>query len=402
MRKGVAGFSPERLTQARDSLGLTKAALANMLGVSAPTIGYWESGKLSPEEEKLRLLSQVLNLPIRFFLNAVAPAGEKPYFYRSMAVATKSARSVVRIRMNWLAEISSVLESWLDWPAISIPSTEEHFLNLADDDIENLALKCREAMGLGLGPIQDAVLAIESSGAICTRGVLGNVKIEGCSHWDEGTGRPFVFLAADKASAIRSRFDVAHELGHLVLHRHVTDAEQKKYHKEIESQAHRFAGAWLLPASSFLDDVSWTNLDSLLALKSRWKVSVAAMIMRLWNLGVISDEQKLNLYKRRSAKWGATKEPDDHRYAIEQPKLLNRAILMLVDNGHIGKSDLLDKFRLSPVLVESLLNLSEDYFKDDIEVMGDNLVRLKTVGPSKGVSNSGGSVVSFVGKKRDS
>jgi len=63
--------------------------------------------------------------------------------------------------------------------------------------------------------------------------------------------------------------------------------------------------AFLLPAETFAADVRTpVTLDSLLLLKQRWGVSVAAMIMRLEALKILDADAKLVLFKRRSARWG--------------------------------------------------------------------------------------------------
>ena len=68
-------------------------------------------------------------------------------------------------------------------------------------------------------------------------------------------GRPLILLSADKDSGYRSRFDLAHEIGHLVLHRHIQRTTDSARHKLMEQQAHHFAGEFLLPAETFASEV---------------------------------------------------------------------------------------------------------------------------------------------------
>jgi Zn-dependent peptidase ImmA (M78 family) len=92
----------------------------------------------------------------------------------------------------------------------------------------------------------------------------------------------------DKASAVRSRFDAAHELAHLLLHRKVDGRRVKNTAdwKILETQAHRFAAAFLLPAKSFSDELWAATLDGMLARKGRRKVSIAMMIVRCEHIGI--------------------------------------------------------------------------------------------------------------------
>ena len=108
---------------------------------------------------------------------------------------------------------------------------------------------------------------MESNGIVVTRGSLGFAKMDGVSRWSQVDARPYIFLCMDKANGFRTRFDSAHELAHIVLHKAVTDADYQKHYHLLEKQAHRFANAILLPAASFAREVRYPTLDTFLALK---------------------------------------------------------------------------------------------------------------------------------------
>lgn len=93
--------------------------------------------------------------------------------------------------------------------------------------------------------------------------------------------------------------DAAHELGHLVLHRHLPlkALNSAADFKEIERQAFYFAGAFLMPAESFATEVWTPSLNTLVALKNRWKTSVGAMLMRCSSLGMVSEEAERRLWE---------------------------------------------------------------------------------------------------------
>jgi hypothetical protein len=69
-----------------------------------------------------------------------------------------------------------------------------------------------------------------------------------------------IILFADKGKKDRSRFDAAHELGHLVMHGPSTPEEQLK---EVERQAHQFAAAFLTPETSVqpTSPAPWINTN---------------------------------------------------------------------------------------------------------------------------------------------
>lgn len=401
MRTGVSGFQPARLIQARESLGITRVALATLVGVSPATISNWEKGTQSPEEDKLRALGEAVKLPMNWFLTSSPEHGSEPYFFRSLASSTKTAREMARVRLNWVAEMANTLSQWVNWPKVNIPFVpEETFLKISDAEIETLAAECRKTWALGMGPIPDVVLSLENAGVIFARDEIGYLKMDGVSHWSQLDNRPYIFVTADKANGIRNRFDASHELGHLVLHRNVDEPTFKQHYKEIERQADLFAGCFLLPAESFSAEVSWPTLETLLSLKPRWKVSVAAMIMRCYQLEIIDDTQKLRLFKGRSARGWTKGEPYDEQFPFEEPRLLNRATKMLIDQNILSRSELSHKLGLSDYLIESLCGLPKDFFLQ--KSTESNLVELKVLpkeSASRSKSNDGGNVLNFPGNK---
>jgi len=398
MRTGVNGFQPERLIQARTSLGITRVALATLVGVSPATISYWEKGTQCPEEEKLQALSDAIKFPTSWFLKDVPNHGNSPYFYRTLDTSTKAAREMAKVRLNWVAEIAGTLSNWVNWPPVRIPfSRESSIFKITDAEIEQLAQECRKAWGLGLHPIEDIILTLENAGVICARDEIGYIKMDGVSHWSQLDGKPYIFITSDKANGIRNRFDVAHELGHLVLHRYVDDQTLKKNHKEIERQANYFAGCFLLPAESFSSEIKWPTLENFLYLKRRWKVSVAAMIMRSHQLDIIDDDQKLRLMKSRSKRGWVKGEPYDDMIPFETPRLLNRAVKMLVNEGVLSKQDIVFKIGPSKSAIESLSSLPRGYLSSEVR-QSDNLIELKRKSKNKSRSSklsSPGDVLNF-------
>jgi Zn-dependent peptidase ImmA (M78 family) len=241
------------------------------------------------------------------------------------------------------------------------------------------------------------LLLLENAGVIVAREETGTPRIEGLSAWS-ATGRPLVLLCADKGNAYRSRFDAAHELGHLVLHRKIEAPTDAAAHKLMEQQAHRFAGAFLLPSKGFCAEVaSPVTLQGLLFLKKRWGVSVAAMIMRLVALGVIGDSDYLRLIKLRSAKWGNKQEPNDDDREPEVPRLLRRTVDLLEREGVVRVDALASLLGLSARDVEGLLGLPFGALtlpKADIVELA---LKRRDVGPSEVVSmdKASGTILDF-------
>jgi Zn-dependent peptidase ImmA (M78 family) len=155
------------------------------------------------------------------------------------------------------------------------------------DEFDTIAESCRSRWGLGLGPISNVLALLESKGITVCRYELAGERVEAFSYWNGA--RPFIFMASEKEASARARFDLAHELGHLILHRWVEneELENPKVLKRIENEADRFAAAFLLPRRSFPNEVYTARLEAFINLKRRWIVSVQAMVYRCRDLGLI-------------------------------------------------------------------------------------------------------------------
>ena len=388
MTRGISGFEPGRLVQALAARGLSQVALASMVGVSPATVSKWKSGQQSPEAEALANLSQVINVAPEWFTRPIPEKCSLPLF-RSNASAHANARIMLEARLEWAQNIALALSEFVDFPEVNLPKRK--FTDpeqITTSDIEEAADECRELWGLGRRAVPDLAMAVEGAGVILVREETGIATIEGLSAWSHVLNRPLVLLSSDKQNGFRSRFDLAHELGHLILHKGMERSTDPVRHKVMEDQAHRFAGAFLLPAETFAAEVrSPVTLDSLLLLKQRWGVSVAAMVMRLWALGVIDDDAKGLLFKRRSARWGVKAEPGDEGRVPEQTRLLRRTIELLASSGVLPVNGVSAYIGLSDTDIEMLTGLPLRYLSGNAEVV--HFAKLKSAStPSASVKKA--------------
>src|SRR5579872_5997312 len=319
---GTPGFIGARLIQAREARGLSAISLADLIGVRSANISNYESGKQSPSPEVMSRIVEILKQPLPFFMRPVR-SGEIEPWWRAMSSATKSARARALARHVWLLEIADYLLEYVDFPIANLPDFDlpTDVQNITNNDIEDIATECRRFWRLGAGPIADIVLLLENNGVIVSRGELGAENLDAYSHWPTNSEHPFIFLGSDKASAVRSRHDASHELGHLILHRHidVKAIRNPALFKLIEEQAHRFAAAFNLPAQGFANQLWAPTLDAFMALKPHWKVAMSAMIMRCEQLGILSSEQVRRSWINMSRRGWRRQEPLDERLAPEQP-----------------------------------------------------------------------------------
>jgi Zn-dependent peptidase ImmA (M78 family)/DNA-binding XRE family transcriptional regulator len=328
----MSAVLPERIAQAREFRGLTKTDIASALGVSPAAVAQWESGLKTPTAENLAFLAREVGFPISAFQRA-QPAGFSqpgPLSFRARSSATTRR---VNTRAEQLAKLVAEAFVWLS-ERVSMPQPNLPEVGAPSASPEEAANACRRAWNLGDRPILRLGELLESQGIIITRAALGDERLDAFSCLV--SGRPYVFLGSDKQDRARSRFDAAHELGHLVMHQHYTERHlsDSEDHKDIEQQANSFASAFLMPAATFGQEVFDTSLNGFLRLKERWGVSVQAMVMRSFQLKLIDEHRKTELCRQISAKgWRKAKgEPLDDLVPEVNSTVGRRSIDLLIQN----------------------------------------------------------------------
>lgn len=356
---------PGRLRDARIAKRLSQVDLGDAIGKTRQVISAYELGEKSPEGATLAAIVRVLEQPLAYF---TVPDREGfgsfgPRFFRAVGPETKRRNLMCDAYASWEVQIARYIDDLVNYPPVVLPTAVPNNGHDAytEEEIEDAASECRKLWGLGHGPLSNVLALAEGKGIIASRLRMEGECIEAFSFWNGP--RPFIFLASEKESAARARFDVAHEIGHFVLHKGVDqeELENPKVLRRIEAEANRFAGALLLPRESFPNEVFTTRLDAFVELKARWKVAIQAMVYRCKDLGVFDEFQITNLYKQISARKWRTKEPldDPHRHPIEQPKLLRKAVEMIVTSGRKGPDELRMDLALAPRVIEALCNLDE-------------------------------------------
>lgn len=344
MSRGVSKFKGERLTRAREARGITQTSLAAMIGISSAAISQYEKGQRSPSSDMLTKIATWLNFPMHYFLQEADQRVSNPIFFRSMSSATKIARLSAKRRFEWLLDIVRYFRGFVRLPPVNFQCFTYDFPSITRDEIETAANLTREHWGLGPGPISNVTWLLENNGAIVVRQALCAKTLDAFSSWsNDDTPTPYVILGAEKMCAVRSRFDAAHELGHMVLHRNIDERRLRDSvcFKEAERQANYFASAFLLPEDNFAQEVDFApNLEMLVALKSKWRVSIAAMVKRLRNLRLISAEREHRLFINIGRRRWRTEEPLDDQLEIEEPRLLQKMLEILISKNMINEQSL--------------------------------------------------------------
>jgi len=348
MRPNTKGFFvPARLEEARNARVLTQAEVARRLGRSGgSTISNWERGEQTPEPAALEKLAEALGVSPAYLVRPVPEYGTGAIFFRSLAGAAAKMRARERARVRWLQHISLALQEMVDFPALDLPNLVDvgDYRRLSDADLENIAGEVRRHWRLGDGPIHSMGLVAENAGVVVGVDEVGSTKIDGQANWSEVDGRPYILLARDKNTAYRRQMDTAHELAHIILHRNLSENDLSENFDLIEHQAKYLASAILLPQKSFTAEITSLSLDGFLAMKPRWRVAIGAMIMRSYNLNLISDDYKQRLWKYMSVRGWRQREPLDapNETPVEEPRLLRRSIELIIDSRTRPARDLVE------------------------------------------------------------
>ena len=349
-RDAATIFDAQRLSVARREARLSGRQLAAEVGVSATAVSQWELSKTRPRPETVPRLARALGYPVEYFATSgrqIPNLDSRYCFFRSLRETTQRDRDAAAAHATLIAELTTVLERRVALPSVDIPQRPVEHTPISDamlTTIDDIAVAVREKWGLGADPISDVLREIEWHGAVAARLELADA-VDAFS-WP-AFNRPVVILGVKKRNPTRSRFDAAHELGHLVMHRE----HPKPADPDLEKQAHRFANAFLLPAERLHEEWPKGRIDwrVLMEMKSRWKISLAALLYRARQDHLITETAygSATRFLTRSG-WRVT-EPGDHGLP-ERPRMLEKAAMLLNSNG-IDTAQLAREARLPERLV---------------------------------------------------
>ncbi|WP_374452783.1 helix-turn-helix domain-containing protein [Phenylobacterium sp.] len=272
-------FNPARLSLARRRQKLTKKALADIVGCDVKTLIRYESAEAVPPDDSVEALADALGFPASFFEGSDIdePTVEAASF-RSLSSMPARERDGALAAGALAFLLNDWLEARFDLPEAQVPEFKEPV------SPEAAAAAVRTAWGLGERPVRNMVHLLEAHGVRVFSLAENTKAVDAFSMWRRD--RPFVFLNTFKTPE-RSRFDAAHELGHLVMHRH--GAPQGR---GAEDEANQFASAFLMPPSDVkARHPRVRSLNEIIQGKTRWGVSVAALNYRLHRLGATTDWQ---------------------------------------------------------------------------------------------------------------
>lgn len=304
-RKEVFGL---RLRQARETTGMSLRKLEAHIGkrVSHTQLAKYENGVDMPSSKVLLTLCTALSCsPDQLFRPLYV--GMDGIAFRKKSKMPKRVEKAIKATVQNRVDRYFELENLVGIPVgilepVGLPGHRP-------DEAENAAERVREDWHLGYNPIANLVECIEEH-HVKVEEVDATEDFDGCSGWGKAEALRFPVMVLSRhlqGDLARKRFTTAHELGHLILDADGLDVRQE------ENVCHRFAGALLLPQSVLFEHfgrkrqrVEWQELAML---KKEYGISMAAILHRLHDLGIINERIYRQMSIDRNARGWRKHEP---------------------------------------------------------------------------------------------
>ncbi|MDK9868499.1 MULTISPECIES: XRE family transcriptional regulator [Staphylococcus] len=366
-----SSFNGKRLKEARLYNKMSITELAEQLNISKQMISKYENGMADPTAEKSLKLNGILGFPREFFYcEENFDFESKGTFFRSRLTATKKSKTPAEYLLKYSIIVRDFLDQYVEFPELI---NYENVVPISNNiDYEKITMQLRNDMGIDDDPIEDMLEVVELMGIIAVKFGYDEDKVDAFSATTVLNGKNyFSIVTGNPRSFFRQQFSIAHELGHWILHNDYVPGElSKEEYKEMEKEANSFAAAFLLPKEKFSKDLRniVINIDNLLTLKKKWNVSLAAMIERGHQLGIISIQEKTKLYRYMSYHNLRNPEPLDKDTPCSEPLALSQAIELLIDEkvmeGSEIKRRIMEDYNLyiPQSMLAEVCNVSESIF----------------------------------------
>ncbi len=340
--KTSAIFNPKRLAIARKRRGYTKGELASKLGLVPRSVTAYEAGEFPPSDETLTRIASILDFPISFFSGDDLDEPElDAVSFRSLSKMTARQRDMAISQGALAIHLARWMDKRFELPVCSLPDLSH------ESNPEVAADYVRQHWGIGQQPVRNMIHLLEAKGVRVFSISVDAREVDAFSTWKGNV--PFVFLNGYKSTE-HSRFDAAHELCHLVMHKHGAPTG-----RQAEQEANKFASAFLMPRGSVLAAhvPRFIAVSELRRLKKNWIVSMGAMNHRLHELNLLSDWHYTGLCIELNKRGYKVSEPDGA--PRETSLVLPKLFASLYQEDGLTRSRIAEELGLSVTELESLL-----------------------------------------------
>lgn len=333
-------FSSGRMHLARKRTGLSKTEFARRIGVHLRTISGYGASEYSPAEDTLSKIESVTGFPREFFFGDDLEIPEKESVsFRSLSKMSAAQREIALSQGAIGLHLNRWLEEKFELPKCDLPDLSH------EPNPESAAITLRNYWALGELPIRNMIDVLEQKGVRVFSLAVKAREVDAFSLWKDE--KPFVFLNTQK-SCERSRHDAAHELGHLVLHKHGGPQG-----RQAEIEADSFASNFLMPHASVTANTSkFLLLNDLIRVKRIWTTSLASLVYRLHAIGILTDWQNRVMCIQIAKRGYHRNEPNSA--PRESSQILRKIFADLHEQG-ISRSQIARELYIPPNEIEQLI-----------------------------------------------
>ncbi|MBU5212478.1 helix-turn-helix domain-containing protein [Heyndrickxia oleronia] len=378
-------FVGTNLTNIRILHGYTRKQLADMLHITEQSVWQYENGYMSPKMEVVNNLKRIFSVKSKYFYtedllskNGKSNIHQCHIAYRAEIINSAQKTYSEATNIEFISSFLRVIEKNLHFPINEIVILREkiiEYITNSNEDriikIQKAAIIAREFLELNNQSNFNLLFMLEKKGVFIFEKAIGE-KIDAYSLWSEDD-RPYIMLGNLKKSAARRNFDLAHELGHLLLHYKVEFSSlDNKLHRTHEQEANIFAGAFLLPEKEFAEDfkslAKRSNPDSYIDLKKKWLVSIQALAYRAYSLGLLDYQQYRYFNIKINQKGYKIIEPLDDKIKVIKPGKVRSILQLLFDNNYLSLNNLLDTLMVDIEFLSRLLGIEIEFFKKYLQM----------------------------------
>jgi Zn-dependent peptidase ImmA (M78 family) len=306
-----------RLKMARKMAGMSQQDLGEKVGVSRMAVSKYERDQITPDSQNLIKLAQALGVNVEYLLRPIEVTLAEPIFRKRVRLGKKEQAAIIERTRDWIERYLDIESLFGESPEFHPPQINLQVASL--DDVERAALDLRHEWDLGVDSIDNVMETLEMEG-IKVHIIEGADEFDALTIW-VNQSLP-VIVVKDGVPGDRQRFNLAHELGHLLL--------EIDGNVDEESAANRFAGAFLAPRPAVYEELGHhrqtLNMRELHLLKHKYGLSMQAWIYRAKDLGIISESRCRQLFITFRQRDWHREEPGDE-YPPERPHRMRQMVL---------------------------------------------------------------------------
>lgn len=310
----MAEFSPLMLTIARESRKLSQSGLAGLAEVSQSALSQFEAGTRSPTDDVVHRLARALRYPASIFSVSLRFQQLPMTFFRKKSRVSVRDVNAIRARVNLYRLRLEILMRSADIEDARVTLTHLEKEGLSPEDAAN---RLRTYWNVPPGPIKDLTSLAESHGIVVVPFDFETAQVDALSIYEPNDTLPPMVFINTNVPPDRYRMTLGHEIAHIVLHHHLSIPAETK---DMEIEAFAFASEFLMPGKEVNASLRFLTMHRLAALKKHWGISMAAILRRAYQKGLVTDRayRGLNIHLRRG--------PEEVEVARESPSIVSRLV----------------------------------------------------------------------------